>query len=89
MESESPFQIKATIEFLFTSEKICSSAYNSFLPELDLKSSRRSKISMEKQENSLLFRVESSDITAFRASINEIIGLGKVIDSTHVLIRKS
>ena len=35
---------------------------------------------IEKKSKSIIFYVESTDITAFRASINDIIGFGKVIE---------
>jgi len=38
---------------------------------------------MEKNSNnSLSFQIESQDITAFRATLNEIISFGKIIDNT-------
>jgi tRNA threonylcarbamoyladenosine modification (KEOPS) complex Pcc1 subunit len=37
---------------------------------------------MEKKDNSLIFTIESNDITSFRASVNEIISFGKVVDQT-------
>ncbi|MFX0181248.1 MAG: KEOPS complex subunit Pcc1, partial [Candidatus Hodarchaeota archaeon] len=74
--------IKSTIEFNFKNSHLCEISYNSFLPELNVKKSKRSKILMEKKDSSLIFKIESKDITAFRATINEIIGFGKIIDNT-------
>jgi tRNA threonylcarbamoyladenosine modification (KEOPS) complex Pcc1 subunit len=52
------------------------------LPELKKVKSHRSSILMEKRANILVFTIESADITAFRASISDIISFGKIIDST-------
>ena len=40
---------------------------------------------MEKRNKSLHFIIESEDITAFRASISDIIALGKIINDTSEL----
>ncbi|NHJ23370.1 MAG: hypothetical protein EAX89_02255, partial [Candidatus Lokiarchaeota archaeon] len=61
-------------------------AYNSYLPEFNIKKSKRSKIRLERKENLLIFNVKSEDITAFRASINEIISFGKIIEKSLLLI---
>jgi len=37
---------------------------------------------MEKLNKALIFSIESADITAFRASISDVISFGKIIDST-------
>jgi tRNA threonylcarbamoyladenosine modification (KEOPS) complex Pcc1 subunit len=44
---------------------------------------------MKKEEYSLIFQINSNDITAFRASINEIISFGKVIDNTLKIVENS
>ena len=74
--------IKATVELKFIDSKTRDISYNSFLPELDKLNTKRSKIKMEKEENLLIFHIESSDITAFRASISDIIGLGRIVENT-------
>lgn len=89
MESNSPFQITATIALKFKNEDLCDIALKSFLPEFNLKTTKRSKISMDKQENSIVFFIQSNDITAFRASISEIVSLGKVIENSVKLIEDS
>ncbi len=76
------FSIKSSIVLIFENSELCSYCYNSFYPELNSIESNRSSISMEKKDNSLIFMIESNDITAFRASINEIISFGKVVDQT-------
>ncbi len=82
MSDNNYYTIKSTIEFNFKNSRLCEISYNSFLPELDVKKSKRSNISMEKKDRSLIFKIESKDITAFRATINEIIGFGKIIDNS-------
>lgn len=88
MSNNNYFTIKSTIELSFKDSKICEISYNSFLPEFDKKKSKRSKISMEKKDNSLIFHIESSDITSFRASINDIISFGKIVDNTMNIVEK-
>ncbi len=82
MSDNNYYTIKSTVEFNFKNSRICEISYNSFLPELEVKKSKRSKISIEKKDGSLIFKIESKDITAFRATINEIVGFGKIIDNT-------
>ncbi|MFX0057042.1 MAG: KEOPS complex subunit Pcc1 [Candidatus Hodarchaeota archaeon] len=82
MNKENFYNIKSIIELKFKNSELCQISYNSFLPEFNNRRSTRSKTVMEKKENSLIFHIESSDITAFRASINEIINFGKIIDGT-------
>ena len=80
--SQSHFSIRSTIKLLFKNTDLCSYCYKAFYPELNSIESKRSTISMEKKDKSLIFTIESNDITAFRASINEIISFGKVIEDT-------
>ncbi len=80
--SKDHFKIHSIIKFKFENSDLCSISYNSFLPELDSIKSTRSKISMEKKESILIFTIESKDIIAFRASVNEIISFGKIVDQT-------
>ena len=74
------FNIKATVELIFTNSETRDISYNSFLPEFNKQKTKRSKMRIEKKSKSIIFYVESTDITAFRASINDIIGFGKVIE---------
>ncbi len=80
MSRNNYYLIKSTVELQFNNSELCEISHNSFLPEFDKLQTRRSKVSMEKTEDILTFHIESTDITAFRASINEIIGLGKIIE---------
>lgn len=80
--SNASFSIKSNVELNFTNARLCEIAYNSFLPEFERLQTKRSKILMEKNIKSLTFNIESNDITAFRATISEIIGLGKIVDIT-------
>jgi len=82
MRKRNSFFIKSNIEFIFSNPELSKFAYESFLPELNSKRSDRSVIHMSLNNESLLFNIESRDITAYRASINEIINLGKIIDDT-------
>ena len=82
MSKENIFSVKSTIELKFNDLNLRDFAYNSFLPELTKSKSWRSTIKMEKSENNLFFTVESTDITAYRAAVNDIISLGKIIESS-------
>jgi tRNA threonylcarbamoyladenosine modification (KEOPS) complex Pcc1 subunit len=80
MSTNNYFTIKSTIEFKFETSQIRDISFNSFLPEFKRLKTPRSEISMEKKDNlSIFFEIRSSDITAFRASVNEITSFGKII----------
>jgi tRNA threonylcarbamoyladenosine modification (KEOPS) complex Pcc1 subunit len=84
------FSIESTIELKFDSSQMRDISYKSFLPEFNKTQTKRSHISMEKKnDNSILFVIKSNDITAFRASVNEIISFGKVITNTMKIIDNS
>ena len=89
MEKSTSFKIKSTIEILFKNPDLCTISYNSFLPEFNIQKSKRSKISLQKQEKSLIFQIESNDITAFRASINEIISYGRILEGVLKIVKNS
>ena len=82
MNQNNYFSINSTIELKFVNSHTRDISYNSFLPELNQIRSKRSQIKMEKVNNSILFYVESTDITAFRASVSDIISFGKIIENT-------
>ncbi|MFX1311106.1 MAG: KEOPS complex subunit Pcc1 [Promethearchaeota archaeon] len=84
------FSIKSTIEFYFNDSTGRDISYNSFIPEIKKLQTNRSILSIKKKKaNTLFFRIESNDITAFRASINEITNFGKIIENTMKLAKKS
>ena len=89
MNSNTLYKIKSTLELQFENANLCNISYNSFLPEFNIQKSKRSTISLLKEEKSLVFQIESNDITAFRASINEIISFGRTIDGVLKIIEKS
>jgi tRNA threonylcarbamoyladenosine modification (KEOPS) complex Pcc1 subunit len=89
MNNENSYKIKSTLEIQFKNSNLCDISYNSFLPEFNIQKSKRSTISLQKEEKSLVFTIESNDITAFRASINEIISFGRVIDGVLKIVEKS
>lgn len=82
MNQSNPFSIKSTVELKFNNLETRDIAYNSFLPEFDKIKTERSKITIENSGNSLIFNIECTDITAFRASVSEIIGFGKIVENT-------
>jgi len=83
MNKNKLFTIESIIKLDFNDSHIRDISYNSFIPEIKKLQTNRSKVLVEKQNDcKLVFKVESCDITAFRASMNEIISFGKVIDNT-------
>ncbi|MBY8988926.1 MAG: hypothetical protein KGD61_10770 [Candidatus Lokiarchaeota archaeon] len=89
MKNDNFYKIKSTLELQFENSNLCDISYNSYLPEFNIQKSKRSTISLLKEEKSLVFMIESNDITAFRASINEIISFGRVIEGVFKIIEKS
>ncbi|MFW9900940.1 MAG: KEOPS complex subunit Pcc1 [Candidatus Thorarchaeota archaeon] len=90
MSKNNYFSIKSTIEFNFESSRIRDISYESFLPEFKKLQKKRSQISMTKRnEKIILFEIKSNDITAYRASINEIISFGKVIANSLKIVNNS
>lgn len=85
MGNKSLFTIKSTVEIKFKNSQLCAIAYNSYIPEFNIKKSKRSEVKLEKFNESLLFIIESEDITAFRAVINEIVSFGKIIEGTYLI----
>ncbi|MFW9950976.1 MAG: KEOPS complex subunit Pcc1 [Candidatus Thorarchaeota archaeon] len=88
MNSDNSYKIKSTLEIQFKNSHLCDIAYNSFLPEFNIQKSKRSTISLVKEDRSLIFQIESNDITSFRASINEIISFGRIIDGVLKIVEK-
>ncbi|MHA2281052.1 MAG: KEOPS complex subunit Pcc1 [Promethearchaeota archaeon] len=83
MSQNKIFSINSCIELKFNDSKTRDISYTSFNPEIKKLQTNRSKVLVEKKNsNILIFKIESNDITAFRASINEIISFGKIIDNT-------
>lgn len=88
-QNTSNFSIQSKITFLFNDSRYREIAYNSYLPEFQKLQTKRSKISMKKKnDHALLFFVRSKDITAFRASINDIISLGKIVENSINIVEK-
>ncbi|MBY8990101.1 MAG: hypothetical protein KGD58_05060 [Candidatus Lokiarchaeota archaeon] len=83
MNQTTLFTIESTIELLFENSHLRDISYNSFIPEIKKLQTNRSKIFVEKKnQHQLVFQIESNDITAFRASMNEIVSFGKIIENT-------
>ncbi|UCD01321.1 MAG: hypothetical protein JSV23_10635 [Promethearchaeota archaeon] len=90
MSKNNFFLIKSTIEFQFDSSQLRDISFNSFLPEFKRLQTKRSKISIQKTDyNTIIFEIKSNDITAFRASVNEIISFGKVITNSLKIVDNS
>ena len=83
MNQTTLFTIESTIELNFENSHLRDISYNSFIPEIKKLQTKRSKILVEKKNlHQLVFQIESNDITAFRASMNEIVSFGKIIENT-------
>jgi len=90
MRQNNSFSIKSTIELQFNITQVRDISYNSFLPEFNKLQTKRSEVFMEKKNDcSIIFKINSNDITAFRASINEIISFGKVIANSLKIVDNS
>jgi tRNA threonylcarbamoyladenosine modification (KEOPS) complex Pcc1 subunit len=89
MTSNHSYKIKSTLEFQFENSNLCEISYNSFLPEFNIQKSKRSTVKLLKKDTSLIFQIESNDITAFRASINEIISFGRTLDGVLKIVENS
>ncbi len=90
MSKNNYFSINSIIEFQFNNSQIRDISYNSFLPEFKRLKTKRSEISIEKKNSlSIVFDIKSSDITAFRASVNEIISFGKIITESIKIVDNS
>jgi len=90
MSQESNFSIKSKIELQFNTSQLRDISYNSFLPEFNKLQTKRSEVFMEKKNDcSIIFKIKSYDITAFRASINEIISFGRVITNSLKIVNNS
>lgn len=89
MTQNSNFNIESIVKLNFSSSNLCTISYNSFLPELKDLDTSRSKTTMEKHNNSLIFNIKATDITAFRASVNDLIMFGKILDDSMEIIDKS
>ncbi len=89
MNNNNLLTIKSTLEFQFKTPELCNYSYNSFLPEFKVQNLKRSTLSLKKEENSLIFSIESKDITAFRATINEIISFGRIFEGVLNIVNKT
>ncbi len=90
MNQNKIFSIESLVELKFNNSERRDISYNSFIPGIKKLQTNRSKVFIEKKKTNILtFIIESNDITAFRASINEIISFGKIIDDTISIIEIS
>jgi tRNA threonylcarbamoyladenosine modification (KEOPS) complex Pcc1 subunit len=90
MSKNNYFSVISTIELQFKNSQMRDISYTSFLPEFNKLQTKRSKVIMEKKnDTSLIFKIRSNDITAFRASINDIISFGKVITNSFEIVDNS
>jgi tRNA threonylcarbamoyladenosine modification (KEOPS) complex Pcc1 subunit len=86
MNSSESFSLTSSVTFSFDDPHIRDYSYNSFLPEYEKFTGKRSEVIMKKEGlDKLLFIINSKDITAFRASMSDIISLGKIIESIESL----
>lgn len=83
MDKKDIFTIESQVVIKCSNSNLCNIAYQSLLPDFNAKSSSRSRLTIDKKKTSLIFTVNSSDITAFRASINEIINFGRIISEIY------
>ena len=90
MSKDNCFSINSTIEFHFDNSRIRDISFNSFLPEYKRLKTKRSEVAIEKKNSlSIIFKIKSKDITAFRATINEIINFGKIVKESIKIVDNS
>ena len=90
MNQNNYFSLKSTIKLQLSNSQTRDISYNSFVPDLKKLQTKRSIISIEKKnKNLIIFNIESKEITAFRASINEIISFGRILENSLEIIDKS
>jgi tRNA threonylcarbamoyladenosine modification (KEOPS) complex Pcc1 subunit len=81
------FEISSKIEIKFTDETTRDNSYDSYIPEITQLNRRRTKINIKKGEKSIIFDIEASDFTAFRAAVSDIINFGKIMEKELELIK--
>lgn len=89
MPSKDSYSISSKIQFKFDDSNTRDFSFKAYHPELDIFRTDRSNIIMSKKGSQILeFKIESKDITAFRASINDIVGFGKILEGVSILREK-
>lgn len=71
--------IDCTFSMKFITEQDATIFYNSYMPEHGANSKKRSKISLCKSNDKIIFTIKARDVTAFRATINSILQFGNVV----------
>ena len=82
-------KIISKIEIIFNDEKTRDIAYKSYIPEISQIPRKRTSISIEKGNNSIIFNIEALDFTALRASVSDIINFGKIMEKGLILTKKN
>ncbi len=83
-------KVESTVKLKFNDSYNRDISYNSFIPEIKNLQTNRSKIMIEKEnKQTIIFKIKANDITAFRATMNEIIIFGKIVDNTKQLVEIS
>ena len=78
--------IKADISVNFSNSKDAQSVFSALQPETRISFTDRSKIRIEKQNNTIRFEIDAKDITAFRATINSYLLWMRMLTSVPSLI---
>jgi len=83
-------KVESTVILKFNDSYTRDISYNSFIPEIKNLQTDRSKIMIEKDnKQTIIFKIKANDITAFRATMNEVIIFGKIVDNTKQLVEIS
>ena len=83
-------KVESIVKLKFNDSYTRDISYNSFIPEIKNLQTNRSKIMIEKEnKQTITFKIKANDITAFRATINEVIIFGKIVDNTKQLVEIS
>ncbi len=81
---------KATIRLKFSSEKQLSAVVDALTPEVTKPLAGRAKVTLERQDNFLVLRVEARDTVALRSTFNAYLRwVGSVVNVVEVLEHSS
>ena len=78
--------INAEISVKFADSKTAEIFFNALYPETLKTFTDRSKISIRKEEDSLEFKIDAKDVTAFRATINSYLIWMRVLHSISAVV---
>jgi len=83
-------RIQATINLFFESPHEKNVAYLALKPETEFTREDRIRLKIiEKDDNTLMLDISTSDLTSFRAVVNSYFRWLKIIEDTHSFVKKN